>query len=313
MAAVDAALNAAAMRCHRHFRQPNRRQAVPPKAEAIGFQPGQIATDRPHIAVALPMQPAEEGRSPLCQIPLRQWRDDPLQLLSGDRIAGVELRVTAEHSNQKQQPLQIEQARVAMELPMGLAGPGAADAAVQRRQLGGQQRLQFPVMGRHHSAEGRKALRPAGSDMGIGQGGSHLLDHGLGHLALAVAVPLQADGQGGVKPPADPLHRRWQPQGLGEGQAPGTAGMGGIDDHRDAGRNRLDQPLLQALLDVDPGALHGRISEHFGADRIGGEHQGRRFTGGGEQGRRSAGGSAAAPRWRAARRPDGGMDPVFRR
>jgi hypothetical protein len=65
--------------------------------------------------------------------------------------------------------------------------------------------------------------------------------------------------------------------------------MGGIDDHRNAGRHRLDQPLLQALLDIDPGALHGSIAKHLGADRIGGEHQGRRFSGGGEQRRQGPG------------------------
>ena len=78
------------------LRQPDRRQAVPPEAEAIGLQPVQIATDRPRIAVALPMQPHEESRSPLRQIARRQGRDDRLQLLAGDRIGGVELGVTAQ-------------------------------------------------------------------------------------------------------------------------------------------------------------------------------------------------------------------------
>ena len=176
------------------LRQPDRRQAVSPAAEAIGLQPVQIATDRPRIAVALPMQPAQEGRSPLRQIARRQGRDDRLQLLAGDRIGGVELRVTAEQANQKEQPLQIEQARVTMQLPVGFAGPGAADAPVQRRQLSGQQRLQVVVMAGHHSAERRKALRPAGPEMRIGQGGGHLLDHRLRHPTLAPAVPLQAGG-----------------------------------------------------------------------------------------------------------------------
>ena len=299
VAAVDAALNTAAMRCRRHFRQPDRRQAVPPEAEAIGLQPVQIATDRPRSAVALPMQPHEESRSPLRQIARRQGRDDRLQLLAADWIGGGELRVTAEQANQEKQPLQIEQARVAMQLPVGLAGPGAADAPLQCRQLSDQQRLQVVVMAGHHRAERRKALRPAGPHMGIGQGGRHLLDHGLGHLTLAPAVPRQAGGQGGVEPPADPLHRRRQQQGLGDAQAPGAAGLGGIDDRRNAGRHRLDQPLLQPLLDVDPGPLHGRIAKHLGADRIGGEHQGRRFTGGGEQGRQGSGQGGLTAGWRA--------------
>ena len=119
----------------------------------------------------------------------------------------------------------------------------------------------------------------------------------LRHLAFAMAVPLQAGGQRGVEPPADPLHRRRQQQGLGEGQAPGPAGMGGIDDHRNPRGDGLDQPLLEALLDVNPGALHGRIAKDLGPDRIGGEHQGRRFSSGGEQGRQGSGqGGLAAGR-----------------
>ena len=128
------------------------------------------------------------------EIARRQWRHDRLQLLAVMGIGGVELRVPAEQADQKQPPLQIEQARVAMEVPMGLAGPGDADAAVQRRQFGGQQRLQIVVMGWHNGAERRKALRQARSKMRIRQGGGHLLDHRLRHLALATAVPLQADG-----------------------------------------------------------------------------------------------------------------------
>ena len=73
--------------------------------------------------------------------------------------------------------------------------------------------------------------------------------------------------------------------------------MGGIDDHRNPRGDGLDQPLLEALLDVNPGALHGRIAKDLGPDRIGGEHQGRRFSSGGEQGRQGSGqGGLAAGR-----------------
>jgi len=119
-------------------------------------------------------------------------------------------------------------------------------------------------------------------------------------------------GRGGVEPPADPLQRRRQRQRLGEGQTPGPAGMGGIDDHRNPRGDGLNQPLLQALLDVDPGPLHGRIAKDLGADRIGGEHQGRRFTGGGEQRRQGPGqggltaGGRADQQMAAQRRRGGG-------
>jgi hypothetical protein len=75
--------------------------------------------------------------------------------------------------------------------------------------------------------------------------------------------------------------------------------MGDIDVHRYPRGDGLDKPSLKALLDDDPGALRGRIAEHLGADRIGGERQGRRFTGGGEQGRQGLGQGGLAAGGRA--------------
>ena len=101
VAAMDAALKSAGVRCRRHFRQPNRSQGFSPKAEAIGLQPVEIPTDRPHIAKALPMQPAQEGCCPLRQIARGQRRHNRLQLLAGEGITGVELGVSAEQADQE--------------------------------------------------------------------------------------------------------------------------------------------------------------------------------------------------------------------
>ncbi|MCX5950291.1 MAG: hypothetical protein NT158_03760, partial [Cyanobacteria bacterium] len=51
--------------------------------------------------------------------------------------------------------------------------------------------------------------------------------------------------------------------------------MGGIEDHRGAGRHRLLEALQHQRSDLDPGSVHARIAEQLGADRIGGKHQGR--------------------------------------
>jgi hypothetical protein len=48
--------------------------------------------------------------------------------------------------------------------------------------------------------------------------------------------------------------------------------VGGIDDHRHAGRHRLADALVQQGLDVAPGALHSRIAKEIAAHHIGGEH-----------------------------------------
>ena len=140
-------------------------------------------------------------------------------------------------------------------------------------------------MGRHHSADRRKALRPARPEMGISKGSGHLLDHRHRHGPLAPAVPLQGGGQIGVEPPANPLHGCWQRKSLGDRQAPGAAGMGGINDHRSASDHGLLDALVQALLDIHPGALHCCITKHFSADHVGGKHQRWGLTGASEQGR----------------------------
>jgi len=75
--------------------------------------------------------------------------------------------------------------------------------------------------------------------------------------------------------------------------------MGGIDHHRNPRGDGLDQPLLEALLNVNPGALHGRIAKDLGPDRIGGKHQGRRISSGGEQGRQGSGQGGLAAGGRA--------------
>ena len=49
--------------------------------------------------------------------------------------------------------------------------------------------------------------------------------------------------------------------------------MGGIDDHRGALLHRCDQPLLEPLLDVSPGPLHGGIAKHLSSDRVRGQDQ----------------------------------------
>ncbi len=153
------------------------------------------------------------------------------------------------------------------------------------------------MVGGRQRHNGRKALSPAGPEVRIGQGRRHLLDHRLGHQPLAALVPLQAGGQGGEQPPADPLHRRRQRQRLGEGQPPGPPGMGRIDDHRLASGHGRPDPLVQQLLNGTPGPLHRRIAEHLGADRIGGEHHRGWLTGRAEQGRQGPGqGGLAAGR-----------------
>ena len=275
--------------CGRSRRQLDRRLHRPGAAEAIRLQPGQVVPDGDGVAKALAVQAREVSGCSLGQIAFRARRQQALQLRDRAGIAAVQVRVGDQQPDQVQQPLQIQEARVAMALQPAFAIACRPDALVETVQVGPQRRLQLALVGGNDAAECRKSLRPAGSEVGIGQCRGHLLDHRDRHRPLASGVPLEAGGQGGEQPPADPLHRPGQLQGLGEGQPPGPAGVGGVDDHGNALLHRGDQALLQRLLDVPPGALHGGIAEHFGAERIGREDQGRRLPRTAEQGRQRVG------------------------
>jgi hypothetical protein len=173
---------------------------------------------------------------------------------------------------QVQQPLEVQQAGMAVQLQLLLTVAGGADAAVEARELTAQEAGEIALMGGLHRHHRGKALRPPRPEGLIRQAGGHAPDHRRGHGPLPLGVPAQARAQRCEEPPADPLHRPRQRQVLGDRQPPGPLGVGGIHDHRHAGRHRTDQPLMQPLLDRRPGALHRRIAEHLSADRIGGEH-----------------------------------------
>jgi hypothetical protein len=75
--------------------------------------------------------------------------------------------------------------------------------------------------------------------------------------------------------------------------------VGGIDDHRPAGRDGLLQALQQQVADLIPGSLHAGIPEEFSADHICGEHQARLAGFALQQGRQLAGEGGLATAGRA--------------
>ena len=117
------------------WRQLERRQGGLGAAEAIGLQPGQIRSNGVGIAVALAVQPAQVGGGLIRQVALRQGRHDRFQLRPGGGIGGGEFWVGGEQPQQLQQPLQIQQARVAVQLEALLAVAGRADAVIEAGQL----------------------------------------------------------------------------------------------------------------------------------------------------------------------------------
>lgn len=240
------------------------------------------------------------GGGPFRQIPLGRWVEHLQQGAGSTGIADVEPVEGCHQSDQEQQPLQIQQAGVAVQVGE-LAAPiqvhCIADPLVEAIEMPLQQ---CPIhrLGRWiHGHQGRKAFAAIRAEVFVGQRCGELPDHGLGHLPFAVAGPGQAGRLGGCQPPADPLHRPGIGHGLGVDEAPGPAGVGGIDDHRDAGGDPLVKTLQQPITDLRPGALDRRIAEQLGADHIGGEHQARLTVGSLQQGCQLVGQGGLAAAW----------------
>ena len=59
-----------------------------------------------------------------------------------------------------QQPLEIQQTRIAMALQLALPVGGRANALIEPGQFGLQHPRQIVVVGGHHGTDGRETLRP---------------------------------------------------------------------------------------------------------------------------------------------------------
>ena len=112
--------------------------------------------------------------------------------------------------------------------------------------------LQWRVSSRTTAGKPLPPLRCTG---GLEQLGAVLFDDRFSDGVLALAVPLQAEVCGGIEPPAHPLHRDGEIEGLGDRQPVLASGVGGIEHHRLSGLQRSPQPLTDARLDCSPGAV----------------------------------------------------------
>jgi hypothetical protein len=81
------------------------------------------------------MEAAQQCRSAIGQIALRQWRRDRFQVGAAGRISRIKIGVLAEQPQQIEQPFEIEQAGVAMQRKAAFAVAGGADAVIQPRQF----------------------------------------------------------------------------------------------------------------------------------------------------------------------------------
>jgi hypothetical protein len=187
---------------------------------------------------------AEVGGGPFRQIAFRRRGAEMLQGGGGDGIAGVQAVEGGEQAQQEKQPLQIQQAGIAVEVALlgAVAVESIADLPIELlqplQQLSG---LTLPRRWIEGDDRG-ETLRPARAKLAMAKRMMTIADHGCGHGPIPPGGPLQVGGQGGGEPLANPFNRRWEGEHLGVMEAPGAAGVGAIDDHRDGGRHRLLQP-----------------------------------------------------------------------
>ena len=109
-------------------------------AEPLVIQPGQIGTDGRDIAVARAVQMPQEGRGTISQVARRQRREQGFQFGAGGGIIAAELGIRREQLEQIKEPLEIQQARVAVERKAFLTIQGRADALIETGQFLAQKR-----------------------------------------------------------------------------------------------------------------------------------------------------------------------------
>ena len=125
-----------------------------------------------------------------------------------------------------------------LRLDGALAVERIADAAIKA----GQAVTQIVVCGalaggRVEGHDRGKAFGAIGLEEAVVEAGVKFLDPHLGYRPIAAQGPGLALLQRCGEPPADPLHWLRQLQQLRVKQPPGPAGVGGVDDHRRAGRH----------------------------------------------------------------------------
>jgi hypothetical protein len=90
-----------------------------------------------------------EGRA-ATEIARRQGRQDRLQLFCAGVVGGGQVGPGAQQPDQVQQPLEIQQARIAMALQLALAVGGRANPLIEPSQFCQKHRGQIVVVGGHH-------------------------------------------------------------------------------------------------------------------------------------------------------------------
>ena len=131
-----------------------------------------------------------------------------------------------------------------MQLVGRIAVGRPADAGLQVGQVAGDQGLQrhpLPRLQPHHQGKG---LLPVRCGTGLQEVGAVLVDNQLRHRVGAAEIPVQALGQRRIQPPAHPLHRHRQHQGLGDRQPERPFDVAGIEDHGfAAGEGQAELPV----------------------------------------------------------------------
>ena len=228
---------------------------APAAGEALLIQPLQIGCHRQRIAVATAMQPLQQGCRQLGAAACGQGREQLEQL----RIAGgprrCQLGIATLQRNEVEEPLEIQQPGVAVQGVAALAQGTGLDAGLQLAVRAVDVGPQVAPVARFQPHHRRKPFPPLRRTGGLQQLGAVLLDHRFSDGVLSLAVPLQAEVSGGIEPPAHPLHRQGEVEGLGDRQPVLASGVGGIEDNRLSGLQRSPQPLTDACLNRSPGGI----------------------------------------------------------
>jgi len=218
---------------------------LPAGGEAHGIEPVEVGGDGDGVVVTGAMEAAEEGGGAVGDTGGGKGSEKLLQFGIEGSVRRGQLWVITQQPQEVEETLKIQQPGVAMQFMGSVAVGPTLDAGIQARESGVDELVQGDALAGLEADDMDKAFLPLRHRCRLEQLGAMATDDGFWNRTLPLIVPGEALLKGCIEPPADPLNRCREVEGLGDGEAKGTADVTGLEDD---GRPLVDG-LFQLLLD----------------------------------------------------------------
>lgn len=218
---------------------------LPMGGEAHGIEPVEVGGDGAGVVVTGAMEAAEEGGGAVGDTGGGKGSEELAEFGIEGGVRRGQLWVITQQPQEVEETLKIQQPGVAMQFMGGITVGATVDAVIEAGKSGGDELLEGNALAGLEANDMHEALLPLRHRCRLEQLGAMATDDGLWHRPLPLIVPGEALLEGSIEPPADPLNRCREVEGLGDGEAKGTADVTGLED--DGGP--LVDGIFQLLLD----------------------------------------------------------------